>query len=91
MHYLVQWRMQVAARLLSDGGQKIAAAVIAAENGATEAQLKAIFGWENLAMAARYTKKARQDKIAAAAMHLILPADPQCEGSSNETRRANIR
>lgn len=27
MHYLVQWRMQVAARLLSDGGQKIAAAV----------------------------------------------------------------
>jgi AraC-like DNA-binding protein len=25
MHYLVQWRMQVAARLLSDGGQKIAA------------------------------------------------------------------
>jgi AraC-like DNA-binding protein len=42
MHYLVQWRMQVAARLLSDGAQKIAA--IAHEVGyASEAAFSRTF------------------------------------------------
>lgn len=43
MHYLVQWRMQVAARLLSDGGQKIAAAVAHEVGYASEAAFSRAF------------------------------------------------
>jgi integrase len=53
-------------------GLRKAGACIAAENGATEAQLMAIFGWSDPDMAALYTRKARQKTIAAGAMGLIV-------------------
>jgi integrase len=53
-------------------GLRKAGACIAAENGATEAQLMAIFGWSDPDMAALYTKKARQKRIAGDAMRLLV-------------------
>jgi integrase len=53
-------------------GLRKAGACIAAENGATEAQLMAIFGWSDPDMAALYTKKARQKRIAGDAMGLLV-------------------
>lgn len=53
-------------------GLRKAGATIAAENGATEYQLMAIFGWADPKQAAGYVRKARQKKLAGDAMHLIL-------------------
>jgi integrase len=53
-------------------GLRKAGAVIAAERGATDEQLKAIFGWSSSAIVAIYTKQARQKKVAGGAMHLIV-------------------
>ncbi|MFZ3326332.1 MAG: tyrosine-type recombinase/integrase [Methylocella sp.] len=53
-------------------GLRKAGACIAAENGATEAQLMAIFGWSDPDMAVLYTKKARQKRIAGDAMRLLV-------------------
>jgi hypothetical protein len=50
-----------------------AAATSAAEKGATEAQLKAIFGWKSSSEVNRYIKKARQKKLAGDAQHLVVP------------------
>lgn len=51
-------------------------AVRAAEGGATEAQLNAIFGWaEGSKESATYTKKADRARRAAAAMSTLLPAE----------------
>ena len=55
-------------RHCSAHGLRKAGAAIAAENGATESQLMAIFGWESIKEAARYTKAARQNKLARDAM-----------------------
>lgn len=52
-------------------GLRKAGATMAAENGATEAQLMAIFGWEDFKMPARYTRKARRKQMAADSMHLV--------------------
>jgi integrase len=49
------------------GVRKIAA-TIAAENGATERELEAIFGWSGGRMAAHYTREAERAKLAAGAM-----------------------
>jgi integrase len=43
----------------------------AAENGATAHQLMAIFDWESLAVAEKYTKKAEKKKLAASGMGLL--------------------
>ncbi|MCM2294787.1 tyrosine-type recombinase/integrase [Allorhizobium sp. BGMRC 0089] len=56
-------------------GLRKAGATIAAENGATEEQLKAIFGWENAKEANLYTRKARQKLIASGAMSLLSFGD----------------
>ena len=61
-------------RHCSAHGLRKAGAAIAAENGATESQLMAIFGWESMKEAARYTKAARQNKLARDAMPLLLKA-----------------
>jgi len=45
-------------------GLRKAAATVAAENGATEAELDAIFGWTDRRMASHYTKKANRKKLA---------------------------
>lgn len=52
------------------GVRKIAAQV-AAENGATEAELDAIFGWTGGRMAAHYTRQANRAKIAAKAVNKL--------------------
>ena len=52
-------------------GLRKASAVIAAENGATEDQLMAIFGWLTPKQAAHYTKAARRRKLAGDAMALL--------------------
>lgn len=54
-------------------GLRKASAAIAAENGATESQLMAIFGWRTIKEAERYTRAARQKVLAASAMRLLVP------------------
>jgi hypothetical protein len=48
-------------------------AAVAAENGATETQLMAIFGWKTMKEAERYTRAARQKVLARSAMRLLVP------------------
>jgi integrase len=52
-------------------GLRKAGAALAAENGATEHQLMAIFGWRTIQEAERYTKAARRKKMAGDAMPLL--------------------
>jgi integrase len=54
-------------------GLRKAGATVAAENGAFEKQLMAIFGWETAKLASHYSKTADQKKLAGNAMHLIVP------------------
>ena len=48
-----------------------AGATVAANNSATAHQLMAIFGWDTLKEAEKYTAKADQQRLAQAAMHLL--------------------
>lgn len=59
------------------GVRKIAA-TIAAENGATEAELDAIFGWTGGRMASHYTRQANRAKLAANAAEKLksIPSPP---------------
>jgi integrase len=59
-------------------GLRKAAATRAANNGATTAQMNAIFGWEGDAMASLYTKSANRKKLAAGAINKL---------SRNETEK----
>jgi integrase len=52
-------------------GLRKAAATRAADNGATVAQLEAIFGWSGGAMAALYTRASNRRKLAIEAMHKL--------------------
>jgi hypothetical protein len=52
-------------------GLRKAGATIAADNGATAHQLMAIFGWDTLKMAERYTRGADQKRLAQSAMHML--------------------
>ena len=52
------------------GVRKIAA-TRAAENGATVAQLEAIFGWSGGRMASHYTREANRVRLASDAMHML--------------------
>jgi integrase len=52
-------------------GLRKAGATIAAMNGATAHQLKAIFGWETLKQAEVYTREADQVRLAQSGMHLL--------------------
>lgn len=56
-------------------GLRKAGATIAGDNGATELQLMALYGWENPAEAARYTRRANRKKLAGAAANLLLLGD----------------
>ncbi len=60
-------------------GLRKAGATIAAENGATEYELMAIYGWETAKEAARYTRKVRREKLSDGAMHLLVPAQNRNE------------
>jgi integrase len=52
-------------------GLRKAGATIAANNGATAHQLMAIFGWDTIKEAEKYTAKADQRRLAESAMHLL--------------------
>lgn len=52
-------------------GLRKAGACLAAENGATETQMMAIFGWKTASMATKYTRAANRKKIAGASIHLL--------------------
>jgi integrase len=54
-------------------GLRKAGATMAANNGATSRQLMAIFGWDTLKEAERYTRQADQQRLAEDAMRLIEP------------------
>lgn len=68
-------------RCLAHGLRK-AGATIAAENGATEHQLMAIYGWESPKQAALYTRKVNRHRLAAQAMHLFVPNVPPSRGAT---------
>lgn len=68
-----RWATDAGMPHCSPHGVRKAAATIAAENGATDAQLDAIFGWTGRQMAARYTQKANRSKLAESAVALLVP------------------
>lgn len=57
-------------------GLRKAGATIAAENGATEYELMAMYEWESPKQAAIYTRKANRKRLAAEAMHKLVPSVP---------------
>jgi len=65
---------------LSPHGLRKAGACIAAENGASEHQLMAIFGWKTAKQAAVYTRNANRRRTAGEAIGLI-----RLDGDGNET------
>src|ERR1700724_2045257 len=71
-NHMTKWCDAAGLKGCSAHGLRKAGACIAAENGASEAQLMAIFGWGDPAMAALYTRKARQKRIARDAMGLLV-------------------
>jgi integrase len=54
-------------------GLRKAGATRAAENGATEAQLEALFGWRGGGMASLYTRQANRAKLSRDAAIMLLP------------------
>lgn len=71
-------------------GMRKAAATRAADNGATERELEAIFGWSGGRMATHYTRSANRDRLAAGA---IVKLDrPETEtGTSIPAPPAEVR
>nr|WP_280526045.1 tyrosine-type recombinase/integrase [Methylobacterium soli] len=65
------WCKEAGLSHCSSHGLRKAGATLAAENGATERQLMAMFGWRTSKMAELYTRKAEQKRLAGGAMHLI--------------------
>ncbi|TAY89021.1 tyrosine-type recombinase/integrase [Rhizobium leguminosarum] len=68
-----QWCDEAGLFHCSAHGLRKAGASIAAENGATSDQLKAIFGWTTSQQADLYTRAARRKKLAGDATKLLLP------------------
>ena len=64
----------------SGHGLRKASATIAAESGATEAELNAMFGWSGHQMAQLYTKKADRKRLAARAMQKWTGPVRRCGG-----------
>ncbi len=60
-------------------GLRKAGATRAADNGATEHQLMAMFGWDSPKQAALYTRKANRKRLAAEAMHKLMPGQTENE------------
>jgi integrase len=68
-----QWCDQARLRNCSSHGLRKAGATIAAENGASDLQLMAIFGWTRAEMATLYTRRANRRKFSQDAMPLMRP------------------
>jgi integrase len=67
------WCNEAGLRHCSAHGVRKFDATTAAENGATEHQLMAMFGWDSPKQAGVYTRKANRSKLAKGAMHLLAP------------------
>ena len=68
-----QWCDQAGLSHCSCHGLRKAGATIAAENGASDLQLMAIFGWTRAEMATLYTRRAYRRKLSQDAMPLMVP------------------
>jgi len=66
-----RWCNQAGLPECSSHGLRKIGATIAAENGATDHQLMAMYGWKTIKEAQRYTKAARQKVLAASGMPLL--------------------
>lgn len=65
-------------------GLRKAGAAIAAENGATDHQLMAIYGWKTIKEAQRYTRAARQKVLAGSGMPLLRRLKKGTKASHSE-------
>ena len=65
-------------------GLRKARATFAAEAGATERQLMAIFGWKDPALARRYTETASKKKLTEGSIHMLSG------GTSDKTKKERI-
>lgn len=75
-----QWCNRAGLKHCSAHGLRKTGATIAAERGASEAQLNAIFGWsENSNESRRYTRAARQRVLARHAVTLLSTTEPGTE------------
>jgi len=70
-HRNKDWCNQAALYRCSAHGLRKAGATIAANNAATAHQLVAIFGWDTIKEAKKYTAQADQQRLAESAMHLL--------------------
>ena len=70
------WCNQAELYHCSAHGLRKAGATIAANNGATAHQLMAIFGWDTIKEAEKYTAKADQQRLAESAMHMLASREP---------------
>jgi len=68
-----QWCDQADLSQCSMHGLRKAGATIAADNGATDSQLMAIFGWTTKKQTTLYTKKADRKRLAQEAIHKLVP------------------
>jgi integrase len=68
-----KWCDEAGLKHCSAHGLRKAAATIAAENGATEHQLMALFAWDSPKQAALYTRKVNQDRMVDDAIQFIHP------------------
>jgi integrase len=66
-----EWCNEAGLRHCSAHGLRKAGATIAAERGATDAELMAIFGWSKAEMAAHYRRAANQKTLAESALRLL--------------------
>ena len=68
-----QWCDEAGLPQCSTHGLRKAGATIAAENGATDEELMAIFGWTTKQQTTHYTKNASRKRIAEGAAHKLIP------------------
>lgn len=68
-----QWCDQAGLPHCTMHGLRKAGATIAAENGATDDELMAIFGWTTKQQTTLYTRQASRKKLAGGAMHKLRP------------------
>lgn len=65
-------------------GLRKAGATIAADNGATDSQLMAIFGWTTKKQTTLYTRNADRKRLAGETMHKLVPEQKWTELSHSK-------
>ncbi len=80
-----KWCVQAGLPHCTAHGLRKAGATFAAEHGATEHQLMAMFGWDSPQQAALYTRKANRKRLAAEAMHKLIPGQIENESVPPKT------